>query len=675
MTNKETFIETANRIGERLVNTALWDGDKCTWEIRTYDKSRPKDRISITEPAGGTIYQGTAGISLFLCELLKQTGNIKFIHTAEGGLKFSLATLSTLPKNSFGFHSGKTGIAYLAVKIGKYYDKIEFINKSYDIIKSLIGKEETDSGLDVIGGAAGAIPILLSGIFENENSLQLAINLGENIIKTAHKEPVGWSWFGEISNFRNLCGLAHGASGYGHALIEIYNATGLSKYLYAAEQAFLYERQFIDAKKQNWPDFRHKELSEYLFYGEIDILKKIVKEGTLPKYDLKYMNAWCHGSPGIGLTRLRAFEITEQDMYRREAEIAIEGTKSSLEMENGWSGNFSLCHGIFGNCETLLYGSKILNNKELLNIAEDIAASGCEKYEMKNKPWPTGVLGAGYDPSLILGEAGMGYYLLRLCNDSIPSILLPHPETKKDFKRTLDDSYLSVQNEYVNLYFGKTLTALKKINTVQPLIQFNFSSDLENNVSEIQSVQKNIEKIINKNDSEEIKIVEEIFSSENIKYKQTIGLTDYTEEFLFSLEKEDITKLNSGNTLLCLVPSAEILECKYDSVKWINSKNGASIKDYEVENYVLLYKNKNKFYKKNISYLTYLLLSQLKIPLTINDLISKTLDFLEIKNASEQSKLKEIIFKQISEVYNSNLIKEFKGNSADGASGRYNNIH
>ena len=36
--------------------------------------------------------------------------------------------------------------------------------------------------------------------------------------------------------------------------------------------------------------------------------------------------AWCHGAPGIGLSRLRALELLADDRYRPAAEAAVRAT-------------------------------------------------------------------------------------------------------------------------------------------------------------------------------------------------------------------------------------------------------------------------------------------------------------------------------------------------------------
>ena len=83
---------------------------------------------------------------------------------------------------------------------------------------------------------------------------------------------------------RPLAGLSHGAGGIGLALIETGVALGDDALVDAGAAGFAYEEAVFDAATGNWPDFRPD-----------------VPPGP-------GMSSWCHGAPGIGLTRLRALQ-------------------------------------------------------------------------------------------------------------------------------------------------------------------------------------------------------------------------------------------------------------------------------------------------------------------------------------------------------------------------------
>jgi class II lanthipeptide synthase len=208
---------------------------------------------------------------------------------------------------------------------------------------------------------------------------------------------------------RNLTGFGHGAAGIGYALLELFHATGDAKYRGAAEAAFTYERHWYDPRQQNWPDLR--------------------EEPGQPRSSRKafpFAHAWCHGAPGIALSRLRAYEILKDNACKAEALVALETTRRAVE---SWlhspNSNYSLCHGLAGNAEVLRYGSSVLGPAAsgMCKAALAVAAKGIESFGRGDHPWPCGTP-AGENPSLMLGLAGIGHFYLRLAIPSVRRILI-----------------------------------------------------------------------------------------------------------------------------------------------------------------------------------------------------------------------------------------------------------
>ena len=109
-----------------------------------------------------------------------------------------------------------------------------------------------------------------------------------------------------------------------------------------------------------------------------------------------------------------------------EAETAIETTIANLYGEREMSqSNHGLCHGIGGNCETLLYGAQVLARPDLFARAEEAAQRGIESYEAQRLPWPCGGPGNLETAGLMLGLAGICYYYLRMADPlGTPSLLI-----------------------------------------------------------------------------------------------------------------------------------------------------------------------------------------------------------------------------------------------------------
>jgi lantibiotic modifying enzyme len=220
----------------------------------------------------------------------------------------------------------------------------------------------------------------------------------------------GYSWRSpDFPNQRNLTGFSHGTAGAGYALLELFEATDDSKYLIAAEQAFRYERHWFDVAARNWPDLREEPA-----------------KGSRVRRPLSFTTSWCHGAPGIALSRLRAYELCNREEYRAEALTAIKTTREAVMVSlRSGVGNFSLCHGLTGNAEVLLHGCRVLGQKGVDESALALAVAdlGIDTYADRGLSWPCGT-GSGETPNLMLGLAGIGHIYLRLHSSETPSVLV-----------------------------------------------------------------------------------------------------------------------------------------------------------------------------------------------------------------------------------------------------------
>src|SRR5947209_16803828 len=163
----------------------------------------------------------------------------------------------------------------------------------------------------------------------------------------------------------------------GWALLELWRATGEERVREAGEAAFRYERHHFDPERGNWPDLRDPELSGG------------------PKDGPAFMAAWCHGAPGLALSRLRAWEILGDDVYRAEAETALATTYANVLGGTELSQtNYSLCHGLGGNGDVLLFGAERLGNPDWRSRAEEIGLRGLAAHHAQKRPWPCGTYGS-----------------------------------------------------------------------------------------------------------------------------------------------------------------------------------------------------------------------------------------------------------------------------------------
>jgi len=407
------FTDAALRIGRRIARAARWEGEACAWLDPVRPNAAPR----------ASFYHGSAGIALFLAELAAATGDDAPGRAALGAVAHALAAGEAYPPASASLHEGRVGVAYAAARVGELLARPELFARAEGMIRPLAG-QEAGGGVDVISGAAGAIPALLwmAGRIDAGLAHGIARGLGEHLLRSAVREPGGWSWntVPRGTAVRSPCGYAHGGSGIAHALLELYAATGDGAYRYAAEQALLYERQLFVPRQGNWLDVRVMDMVLAMHDGGWPRLRERLRAGEAgPRWQPGCSVAWCHGAPGIARARLRAYELLGDAGWRDEARIAVATTAATL----GDGLGCSLCHGLFGNADTLLHAADALGEPSLAHLAARHAAAAVSRYEDAGVPWPCGTENRVTVPGLMQGEAGIGLFLLRLARPQVPSPL------------------------------------------------------------------------------------------------------------------------------------------------------------------------------------------------------------------------------------------------------------
>ncbi|HXT51019.1 MAG TPA: lanthionine synthetase LanC family protein [Thermoanaerobaculia bacterium] len=409
--SRERFLDVAWSIGARLCRDAIWDDGRCNWLGDSMEPHAGEWKVA-HKSFGADLYSGTSGIALFLCRLHRLLPDALIAQTARGALGQALSRADEVPAQvRHGLYSGWLGLALALLDAAEALGEPDLGSRALQLVDGQRGHELDPMALDVIGGAAGAI-LALAAIdhwLGGDRYLGEARRLGDHLLAHARRGDEGWSWTTmppQTPGQQDLCGYSHGAGGIAIALLELSRRTGDSRYLEGALGGFAYERRWFSAEHQNWPDFR-----------------SFASPGP---QQLGYSLAWCHGAPGIGLSRLRAFELTGDETYRREAEAAIAGTYRPLTMPAAAEG-YSLCHGLGGNAELFIAAADVLGDARYRGVAEAVGDRGIQAVHLNRNLWPCGVVSGGETPNLMLGLAGIGYFYLRLYDPAaVPSVLLVH---------------------------------------------------------------------------------------------------------------------------------------------------------------------------------------------------------------------------------------------------------
>ncbi len=415
--SSKAFLRTAEAIANRLSQEAVWHGDRCNWlgaEPVDLNLADRQPKLSY-RALGPELYDGTSGVALFLAELHAATGDVGARRTALGAICQALSRVDPPVSRHIGLYTGTVGIAFAAARVGSILAEEQLLEQAADLLRNLSHEEYQGQDFDLIAGTAGTIValVILRDVLNDKSLLDYAVQLAENLLEAADKSAVGYSWGSPASTKQhNLTGFSHGTAGVGYALLELFHATSETKYRTGAERVFDYERHWFDCDAGNWPDFRD------------------VGKDRLSNAPLSFATLWCHGAPGIALSRLRAFQLLDDERCKAEAITALETTRKTIRrwLHSGTE-NYSLCHGLAGNAEVLLYGSDVLGEQvaEDRKLVAEVANAGAERCAQDEGSWPCGT-GGGETPSLMLGLAGIGYFYLRLHNPKIPSLLIMRPD-------------------------------------------------------------------------------------------------------------------------------------------------------------------------------------------------------------------------------------------------------
>ena len=404
---RESFLEAAKSIGRRLCREALWEEDRCAWQGWSVVE-RGEALPVCWRTFGADLYRGSSGISLFLAHLFRFKGDEILRATAIGGIDQSFVCMDEFaPLNRLGFYTGIPGVAYAAMNVGELLDEPRLVEQGLACLESLSEIELEKPMFDVVSGVSGSIPFLIHSSlkFGRKELLDLAVRYGHWLLENAVECDGTNAWVGgSEAGAEPLCGHSHGASGVSLALMELYQQTKETKFMRAGLKGLAYERRHFDKLANNWADLR------------------LPANERSPATTL----AWCHGAPGIGLSRLRIAEILPSDNeVKEDLNIALETTSAHLKANSEIPlGNFSLCHGAFGNAELLLLAARQLKSPGLEVQARQIGKLGIEKIMSHSLDWPSGLPEQKSTPGLMLGDAGIGLSYLRLCDPvGVPSIL------------------------------------------------------------------------------------------------------------------------------------------------------------------------------------------------------------------------------------------------------------
>lgn len=405
--SREKLLLAVDTITEDILQKSIFNDDytEVNWLGITMEGN--EKGIWTFEPLGNYLYDGLAGVTVYLAALVKtmpekESYNMLFKILKNYFVSYtnSMTNLTRRIKaNGNGIFYGEASIMYMyQILYQILHDKeyLEYAEKHCEIVERTIYEEQNH---DVLMGTAGAIMVMLNmyTLTYKEKYLQIAINLGDILDKNkiVTKDGIGWLFAHES---KPLTGFAHGASGNALALLRLATLSGKEKYLDLCRKALQYENNMFLPSQENWSDVRK-------LYG---------KGNVEPKAPV----AWCHGAAGILLSRIEMYKMATGELKKKIFEDICLGEKTLLN--KGYLDNNCLCHGNAGNLMILSAYTKVINND-----MEKTVNSYWENFIEKiiKREWNCDLPAAYENVSMMIGTSGIGYSLLWRYDESLPFIL------------------------------------------------------------------------------------------------------------------------------------------------------------------------------------------------------------------------------------------------------------
>jgi type 2 lantibiotic biosynthesis protein LanM len=363
-------IEVAARaIGDQLCALAVERDGRASWLFAALDDRR---RLS---PAvvGFDLYDGLAGIAVFLAALWVRTGAARYRRLAEAALAEAVDVHQAMPRErvSIGAFDGAGGFAWALALAGRWFAAPALGEQALGVMRRHLPFAADEPALDLLSGRAGFLAAGLA-VAAMTGDAALAEALGP-CARSLHDLDAGALPGPEEA------GLAHGRAGVGLALARWARHDGDDLDFEAACGLLAADLASAEAVRR----------------GE---------QPALSEHDGRAMAAWCRGGLGVALAGIRL------DRPQPEAARALVEAVGGLQAR-GEGAALCLCHGSLGMLEFLdaaagigVPGAQALAG-EIADetLARVLGGETCTDHYHRTEA-----------PGLMRGLAGTGYALLRL---------------------------------------------------------------------------------------------------------------------------------------------------------------------------------------------------------------------------------------------------------------------
>ncbi|MFW0715528.1 lanthionine synthetase LanC family protein [Pedobacter sp. N23S346] len=448
----EIFTKHLNEIRDDLLSNKKETADEAWWPTPYYVSP-----IDYAFEERYDIFNGNCGIALFFLELYRFDQNEAHLHLIDKVMNRILRSTAILKPKFFAMYTGIGGVIYTNLKIFEVTGNQKYLNAALHL--TLDHQQQLSDGLskaDLLSGYTGNLLVftLLYHHSQNEQVKRLINLLLDRLVNEARVSETGlkWDYNQSKKSYDSMAGFSHGASGIAYVLMQLsvyFDAPGL---LYLAEEALAYEMQYFHAPAKNWLDLR---------IGNYNLSKPGAHLWQLDTFvsDMAGVNAWAHGAAGVGLSRSLAFEFTQNEIYSKQCEDALERCLSDLEKSA--RPDFTLVSGYLGMIPLLMR----YKNRQGVNDQISKMVGGAIKQYQKTNNYSEYLSCGEHDYGLFSGKAGAGYMLLQLLLgdqfDSVAAPRLPIPEKVINLDKRF--SIGEIKKQIFSSYYRRTIQKVERV--------------------------------------------------------------------------------------------------------------------------------------------------------------------------------------------------------------------
>lgn len=390
---QESICQLADWICDHAIVNKM--NEEVTW-IGVHHLDEKQWKIAVVNPY---LYDGLAGITVFLSMLTRVISKQRYQRIYNMALNTLYKYSDSITENkNMGNGKDKLQVYQMGALVGEgsvilayllLYQitgdekNLDYAEKHSEIIKKFYKK---DQQYDYLSGNAGAITAILElyKLRPKESYLELAEQMGAYLWEKAVKTEDVCGWATKDIPVP-LAGRSHGNSGYMMAYTTLLEITHKPQYKEIIEKLLAYENKLYSEKLHNWMDLRRSEHT-----------------------DLHCMNTWCHGAPGILLTRMKLADLHEfqnNEIIKRDIQRAAEALFSQTEVPG-----LCICHGFFGNYWIKRMYMERLIDRNIIDYDMKKEFLAMVSLLSEKELW---IPQEQYNPGLMTGIAGIGAVLIR----------------------------------------------------------------------------------------------------------------------------------------------------------------------------------------------------------------------------------------------------------------------